>query len=107
MRRVLQLIGLAQRAGRLVSGEESVLAAVRGGKAKLVILAGDASPNAAKKFMDKCRYYGVELVQVADRGELGKSLGKPQRVVAALLDEGFAELVRKALKPTPDANLER
>jgi|HigsolmetaAR203D_1030402.scaffolds.fasta_scaffold00030_21 ribosomal protein L7Ae-like RNA K-turn-binding protein len=97
MNRVLQLLGLAQRAGKLVSGDEGVLAAVRGGKARLVIIARDASPGAVKKYSDKCRHYGVTMVQAADRQQLGRSIGKPERVAIALLDDGFAGLVRKAL----------
>lgn len=97
MNRVLQLLGLARRAGKLVSGDEGVLAAVRSGKARLVIIAGDASPGAVKKYTDKCRHYGVTMVQTADRQQLGRSIGKPERVAIALLDEGFAHLVRKAL----------
>ncbi|MGZ7246578.1 ribosomal L7Ae/L30e/S12e/Gadd45 family protein, partial [Streptococcus pyogenes] len=41
--KVLNLLGLAQRAGRLISGEELVVDAIRKGQAKLVFLAEDAA----------------------------------------------------------------
>lgn len=40
---------MAMRAGKLVTGDETVLKAVRSGKAKLVLVAGDASDNTKKK----------------------------------------------------------
>ena len=55
------LLGLAQRAGRIISGEELVKAIQDGCKAKLVLLAHDAGPNLTKKIQDKSHYYQVEL----------------------------------------------
>lgn len=50
---VANLLGLAQRAGRIISGEELVVKAIQEGKAKLVFLAHDAAPNLSKKLMIK------------------------------------------------------
>lgn len=88
--KILQLLGLAQRAGRVQSGEEIVLEAVRSQKCKLVILAEDGSYNTKKKFHDKCNSYQVPLIELADRYKLGSALGKESRVVIGILDQGFA-----------------
>ena len=48
MSRVLGVLGLARRAGALAIGTNSVLEAVRKGKAYLVLIASDASENTAK-----------------------------------------------------------
>jgi hypothetical protein len=40
----MQLLGLARRAGGVATGTEAVRDAVRRGQARLVLLAGDASP---------------------------------------------------------------
>lgn len=87
-------IGLAQRAGKLVSGDDTVLDTIRSGKAKLVILATDASDNTAKKYRDKCASYHVSLMEYGTREELGASVGKAERVIMAITDEGFAKLLR-------------
>ncbi len=47
--KILNLLGLAQRAGRLVSGEDLVVEAIQKGQAKLVFLAEDAAGNLSKK----------------------------------------------------------
>ena len=51
--KISNLLGLAQRAGRIISGEELVVKAIQDQKAKLVFLAHDAGPNLTKKIQDK------------------------------------------------------
>ena len=46
--KTLSMLGLARRAGKVVSGEFSVEKAVKSGKAYLVIVAEDASDNTIK-----------------------------------------------------------
>ena len=41
--RVMQLLGLARRAGAVAPGTEAVRQAIRGGHARLVLFAADAS----------------------------------------------------------------
>ncbi|MDQ0193447.1 YlxQ family RNA-binding protein [Paenibacillus wynnii] len=100
MSKALSYLGLAMRAGKLVTGDEAVLKSVRSSEAKLVILAGDASDNTQKKFRDKCGTYDIPLVIAFHRDELGASIGKDQRVVLAITDKGFAEMISKQLGDT-------
>lgn len=53
------LLGLANRARKVVSGEDLVIKEIRNARAKLVLLTEDASANTAKKVSDKCNYYKV------------------------------------------------
>ncbi|MDN6193496.1 MAG: ribosomal L7Ae/L30e/S12e/Gadd45 family protein [Alkalibacterium sp.] len=94
--RTLNLFGLAQRAGKLVSGEALVLQSVRSNKAKIVCLASDASNNTSKQFLNKCEYYNVPLVVEFTREELSHTLGK-DRTVCALIDDGFKHSLQKLL----------
>ncbi|WP_211184532.1 L7Ae/L30e/S12e/Gadd45 family ribosomal protein [Paenibacillus lemnae] len=96
--KLLSNLGLAMRAGKVVTGDEIVLKAVRSTEAKMVILAGDASDNTKKKFRDKCGSYKIPLVIGFDRERLGTSVGKPERVVLAITDQGFAEMISKKLE---------
>lgn len=96
--KTLQRLGLAMRAGKVVTGDEIVLKAIRSSEAKMVILAGDASDNTKKKFRDKCGTYKIPLVIGFDRESLGTSVGKPERVVLAVTDQGFAELISKQIE---------
>ncbi|CAG9619672.1 YlxQ family RNA-binding protein [Sutcliffiella rhizosphaerae] len=86
----LSLVGLATRARKTITGEDLVLKEVRAGKAKLVLIAEDASANTRKKLHDKCSYYNIPIRTVENRYELGRALGKDARVSVAIVDEGFA-----------------
>ncbi|MCM3569061.1 YlxQ family RNA-binding protein [Neobacillus mesonae] len=85
------LLGLANRARKVISGEELSIKEIRSGKAKLILLSKDASQNTAKKITDKCNSYMVPLKMVENRHLLGRAIGKEARVVVAVLDDGFAK----------------
>ncbi|MDM5327939.1 YlxQ family RNA-binding protein [Neobacillus sp. CF12] len=85
------LLGLANRARKIISGEELSVKEIRSGKAKLVLLSADASANTTKKITDKCKSYEVPYKLVEDRHLLGQAIGKEARVVVAVLDDGFAK----------------
>lgn len=95
--KVMSYLGLAMRAGKLASGEEGVLQAVRSGQAVMVLVAEDASGNSRKKYRDKCEFYHVPLIEPLTRHELGRALGKAERVAVAVTDAGFAGLIEKVL----------
>ena len=92
--KVLSSLGMAMRAGKIVTGDETVLKTVRAGKAKLVLVAADASDNTKKKYRDKCASYGVFLAEAFSRDLLGRALGKEERAIVAVTDSGFANMIR-------------
>jgi len=102
MNKSLSLLGMAMRAGKLVTGDETVLKAVRQGKAKLVIIAGDASDNTKKKYRDKCGTYGVKVVEALDRAVLGHAIGKAERVLIAVTDAGFSSSIQRSLSQSSE-----
>lgn len=87
----ISLLGLANRAGKIISGEELSVKEIRSGKAKLVLLSEDASSNTCKKITDKCKSFQVPLKTIKNREILGHAIGKESRVVVAILDGGFAK----------------
>jgi len=97
MNKTLSMLGMAMRAGKLVTGDETVLKAVRQRKAKLVIIAGDASDNTKKKYQDKCATYGVKVVELSNRAVLGQAIGKSERVIVAVMDAGFSSSIQRSL----------
>lgn len=64
--KVISLLGLAERAGKIASGEFAAEKAVKTGKARLIIVAEDASDNTKKKFSDMCKYYQVPCMLLAE-----------------------------------------
>ncbi|RXT15155.1 YlxQ family RNA-binding protein [Ammoniphilus sp. CFH 90114] len=103
--KVEQFLGLAQRAGKLITGEELVVKAIRAKQVHLVILSGDASDNTLKKVTDKCRTYDIPLRLFADRYRLGHYIGKEQRVVIGVKDYGFARELLKHMDQVEGGNV--
>ncbi|WP_072526201.1 L7Ae/L30e/S12e/Gadd45 family ribosomal protein [Clostridium sp. Marseille-P3244] len=96
--KILSLIGLAVKAGRCISGEVMTESETKSGKAKLVIVARDASDNTKKKFRDMCKFYRVPICFYGDKDTLGHAMGKEFRASLAILDEGFADGIQKEIK---------
>lgn len=95
--KVLGTLGLAMKAGQVMSGEFSVEKAIREGIARLVIVAEDASANTKKKFKNSCQFYRVPYVEFGDKDMLGNAIGKQFRATLAVTDAGFAKSLCKKL----------
>ena len=95
--KLASLLGLAQRAGRIISGEELVVKAIQDKKAKLVFLANDAAPNLTKKITDTSHYYKVEVSTVFSTLELSTAVGKARKVLA-ITDAGFTKKMRSLME---------
>jgi len=106
--RTLGRIGLAMRAGKIVTGEDGVLEAIRTGTACLVVMSADASARTRKVIEDKCRSGAVPLLTGYSRYELGAAVGKPERVLLAVTDRGLADLIRGGwIEPTEVEDIEQ
>ena len=95
--KVLNLLGLATKAGKIASGEFSTERAVKTGKAYLVIVSEEASDNTRKMFANMCTYYRVPICYFGGKVELGHSMGKELQASLAVLDEGFAKALVKQM----------
>lgn len=97
MNNVTNILGLATRARKIVTGE-MVLNAIRSHSAKLVVIAEDASDNTKKRLIDKCTFYNVEYVFIESSAILSQAIGKNNRMAIAINDLGFAEKIKNYLK---------
>lgn len=98
MSKLLSTLGLAKRAGKLVSGSETVLDGIRNKKAKAVYICADASYNTKKKFCDSCKYYGIEFYILSVKmTEMSSAIGKMGNIAAVYIsDSEMNKAVRKA-----------
>ncbi|WP_251546895.1 L7Ae/L30e/S12e/Gadd45 family ribosomal protein [Limosilactobacillus caecicola] len=87
---IIQLLGLAQRARELTTGENLALKQIRQGKAKFVFIARDAGAASAKKLTDKCHFYHVPVSQSLTRQEISQAIGQT-RTVVVVNQTGFAK----------------
>lgn len=100
--KIYSFLGLATKAGKLISGDDTCEKAVKAGKVKLVIISEDASANTKKSKNDLCSFYNTDIRFFGEKELLGKYTGKHLRSVLAITDAGFAkkliELIDTSLK---------
>ena len=95
MERILNNLGLCQRANGLISGEEMVIEAIQSKKVCYVFLASDASNNSKKKIYDKALYYNVEVNESYTCSELSHAIDKENRMVIGITNPGFLKILKK------------
>ena len=79
MHAILNLLGLAFRAKKVVSGEDFCVEGIRKGEIKYLFLASDAGINTTKKITDKAKYYNAGNVTFDMRlmeGMINELLGR-------------------------------
>lgn len=95
--KIYSFLGLATRAGKIVSGE-STLADLKKGKVNLVIVAGDASDNTKKLYKDKSSYRSIPYVYFSTKLQLGLAIGKAPRAVIGIKDKNFADKISELME---------
>jgi ribosomal protein L7Ae-like RNA K-turn-binding protein len=89
--KIYSFMGLAKKAGKLFSGDETCEKNVKSGKVCLVLISADASENTRKKFFDICSFRGVDIRIFGEKELIGRYIGKEIRSVVAITDKGFAK----------------
>lgn len=93
----LRLLGLARRAGAVVSGTEATRRALRRGVARLVLMASDASSTQLHKVRSALRNRPIPRAILGDRVTLGGAVGQGAVSAVAVTTESFAEELRRSL----------
>ena len=96
--KTLNLLGLMRKANAIAVGETNTGGAVRAGKAKLLLLASDASENARSRARGFT--HGRDVVTVTlpfTKDEIAAHVGVSGCAMAAITDIGFANAFMKSL----------
>lgn len=89
--KLLHLLGIARRAGRLSLGSDAAVEALRKGQARLILLASDLSPRTVGGAEFAAKEEGVAVVHIKPTmDEISVALGKRTGVVA-VNDAGFSK----------------
>lgn len=99
-----KLLGLMRKANAIQLGETNTLAAVRGGKGQLLLLAADASDNARKRAQSASAGRRVPMVTLPyTKQQIAESAGASGCSMAAVTDLGFANALMKLLAAQDEA----
>ena len=98
MDKALSYVALARKAGRIELGEEPVGNAAQAGKAKLILVASDASDHTWRKAKSLVAGTDQQLVRLPyTKDEMGFAIGRTSLAIAAITDAGMAASLVEAL----------
>ena len=95
--KIYGLLGLARRAGKISFGTESAVETIEKKKAKLVIVAEDASQRTKNNFEQLCQKQNVSIRIIGTIEDLSKSIGQVNKAVIVIKDENFAKEILKRI----------
>ena len=102
MDKALNYLALARKAGRIELGEEPVGSAARAQKARLVVVAEDASDHTWRRAKSFVAGTGQQCIQVPfSKDLLGQAVGRTSLAIGAFTDPALALAFVKAL-PQPE-----
>ena len=97
------MIGLAAKKGSIISGSSacerelknaSAPYMLKKGKRGLLILSGDSAMNTKDKFLRLSYSKGIDYLIFGSGNELGRRVGRGERSVMIVTDEGLARAIR-------------
>ena len=95
MLKIYNLLGLMQRAGKLITGEDLI---TKNLKIKLLVIARDCGINTKKKLIDKATFYGVNHIEFSDIENISRAIGRDNRVALGMTDDGFIKKFKQLLE---------
>lgn len=91
MDKLLNYLGLAKKAGKLVQGTDAVLKNLRSEKTNIMFVASDASDATKEMVTKKGLFYNIPVIDKISTDELSKSIGANNIKVIGVNDTGFAK----------------
>ncbi|GFH43177.1 hypothetical protein Hs30E_17280 [Lactococcus hodotermopsidis] len=95
--KLLNALGMAKKAGKIVTGEELVIKSIQAERARLVFVAHDGAENLIKRMTDKTTYYEIPMIDTFSTAELSHAIGSERKVIA-VQDKGFAKKMESLMK---------
>ena len=95
--KVLRLLGLATRAGKIAFGTDSVIDTINKNKAKLVLIAKDASDRTKKNIIRISQENNVQVRIYGSIDSISKNIGKENKAVICIKDINFVKEMLKLI----------
>ena len=96
-KKVLGLMGLAEKAGKLVCGTDATIQDIERHKVELVIVAKDSSEKTRKNIKYICEKNRVEILEFGTIDELSNAIGKSNKAIIGIKSKDFKEGIKKLL----------
>lgn len=95
MDKILNLISIATKAGKVKTGEFLTTKTLQEGLGYLVVIATDTSEKSTKRLEGISENYECKSIIYGTKKELGKFTGKNEKSVIVICDKGLADAILK------------
>jgi len=95
--RVLGLIGLCTKAGKIVFGTEACIEAIQRKKVKLILVAEDAAVRTKENFSYYCEQNKIPVMQFGSIEEISKAIGKNNKAVVGIKEKNLSDEIIKII----------
>lgn len=96
-RKILGLLGLARRAGKVAFGTEMVTGLIEKKKVKLLIIATDASERTKKNFRQLAEEKQIPIREIETIEEISRAIGQTNKAVLGITDTNFSKEMIKSI----------
>lgn len=93
--KTLVLLGFAQKAGKVVSGDETVRAFLKQKKVKLLLVADDSNEKRQHSWSIEAEKANVPLAILSNKQQMGLAIGMSERIIVGVTDDAFAQAMMK------------
>ena len=93
--KILGLIGLAMKAGKVCFGADSVEESILKRKVKLVIISNDSSERTKNKFIEICKKNNIPVIVDGKIDILSQTIGKNNKAILGIKDANFADSIQR------------
>ena len=94
-KKILGLIGLSAKAGKISFGSDSVEDQIKKKKVKLVIMAEDSSERTKDKFKKLTEKNNIPCIIIGKIEELSKAIGKSNKAIIGIKDLNLSKEIQK------------
>lgn len=91
MKMLWECLDLQQNRGKVISGTDAVLESIQKHRAKLVLVAQDASEKTKKNIKYVCTNNGISVIELSTIENLSHIIGKKNRAIICITDKNFSE----------------
>lgn len=102
MKKVYNIIGLAQKAGKISAGTLAARTSLIRKRACLLILSTDVSNSTRDSLVSLSKRQKIPWVEVGNKYDLGTAVGKAYRVALTINDQGMAKTILDCLETARD-----
>jgi len=95
--KLLGLLGICAKAGKIVSGADACLEEIKTNSVKLLIIAEDASDKTKKNYIFYGDKYNIPVAIASTVDNLSKAIGKKNRAIIGVKDINLSNEIQKII----------